>query len=218
MHEVPAHRTASLIALKIVTTLQVDVVVLRFLTPFYLITSPPTLVIPKIFIISWSLLLLTFAISRPAPNFGRRHWSGGSTSHQVSFGGRLGFCLGRCPLRSYYVVGFGLFGFPLPWQCHDCYHGTAPQPQCRLHDHASSYSVASIRPSLVRSPSRSCISPLLIRLESWRSYPVLTPKLESLTQMCLPLLQSICTAVSFFIEGSGTLTLWALSARATAPP
>ena len=34
MHKVPAHRTASLIALKIVATLQVDVVVLRLLTPF----------------------------------------------------------------------------------------------------------------------------------------------------------------------------------------
>ena len=51
MHEVPAHRTASsLIALKIVATLQVDVVVLRLLTPFYLITSTPTSVIPKLFI------------------------------------------------------------------------------------------------------------------------------------------------------------------------
>ena len=34
MHEVSAHRTASLIASKIVATLQVDVVVLRLLTPF----------------------------------------------------------------------------------------------------------------------------------------------------------------------------------------
>ena len=48
MHGVPAHRTASIIALKIVATLQVDVVVLRLLTPFYLITSTPTSVIPKI--------------------------------------------------------------------------------------------------------------------------------------------------------------------------
>jgi hypothetical protein len=55
----PAHRTASLIALKFVTTLQVDIAVLRLLTLFHLITSTPTSVIPKIFIVSWSLLLLT---------------------------------------------------------------------------------------------------------------------------------------------------------------
>ena len=40
-------------------------------------------------------------------------------------------------------------------------HGAAPQPQCRLHDHALLYSVASIRPSLVRSPLRSCVSPFI---------------------------------------------------------
>ncbi len=34
MHEVPTHRTDSLIALKIVATLQVDVAVLRLLTSF----------------------------------------------------------------------------------------------------------------------------------------------------------------------------------------
>ena len=42
MHKVPAHRTASLITLKIVASLQVDVVVLRLLTPFlsyHLITN-----------------------------------------------------------------------------------------------------------------------------------------------------------------------------------
>jgi hypothetical protein len=49
VHKVPAHRTASLITLKIVATLQVDVAVLRLLTPFHLIiiTSTPTLVKPK---------------------------------------------------------------------------------------------------------------------------------------------------------------------------
>jgi hypothetical protein len=52
VHKVPAHRTASLITLKIVATLQVDVAVLRLLTPFHLIiiTSTPTLVKPKNFI------------------------------------------------------------------------------------------------------------------------------------------------------------------------
>ena len=64
MHEVPAYRTASLIVLKIVATLQVDVAVLRLLTPFHLITSTPTSVIPKKIIVSWSLSL--FAVSRPA--------------------------------------------------------------------------------------------------------------------------------------------------------
>ena len=161
MHKVPAHRTASLITLKIVATLQVDVAVLRLLTPFHLITSTPTLVIPKFFIVSWSLLLLTIAISRPTPNFGRHYWSGGSTSHQVSFWGRLVFCLGRGPLCTYYAVSFGFFGFPLPWQCYDCYHGAGLQPQCRLHDHASSYSVASIQTSLVCLPLRSCVSPFI---------------------------------------------------------
>jgi len=58
VHEVPAHRTASLIALKIVATLQVDVAVLRLLTPFHLITSTPTLVIPNFLIVSWSLFYL----------------------------------------------------------------------------------------------------------------------------------------------------------------
>ena len=58
MHEVPPHRTASLLALKIVATLQVDVAVLRMLTPFHLITSTPTLVMPNFLIVSWSLLRL----------------------------------------------------------------------------------------------------------------------------------------------------------------
>ena len=46
----PAHRTASLIALKCVATLQVDIAVLRLLTLFHLITSTSTLVIQKFFI------------------------------------------------------------------------------------------------------------------------------------------------------------------------
>jgi hypothetical protein len=52
VHKVPSHRTASVIALKIVATLQVDVVVLRLLAPFCLIISTPTLVILKFFVLS----------------------------------------------------------------------------------------------------------------------------------------------------------------------
>ena len=58
MHEVPAHRTASLIALKIVAKLQMDVVVLRLLTPFYLITSTRTLVILKLVVVAVNLCRL----------------------------------------------------------------------------------------------------------------------------------------------------------------
>jgi len=63
VHVVPAHRTASPIALKIVATVQVAVDVRDCSFSFHLTTSTPTLVIPKIFIVSWSLLL--FAVSRP---------------------------------------------------------------------------------------------------------------------------------------------------------
>ncbi len=45
MHEVPAHRTASLITSKIVATLQVDVVVLRLLTPFFILSPQHKLVV-----------------------------------------------------------------------------------------------------------------------------------------------------------------------------
>ncbi len=78
VHVVPAHRTASPIALKIVATLQVVVVVWDCSFPFYLITSTPTSVIPKIFIPSllslghcvqhndlglWSLTRQTYDVS-----------------------------------------------------------------------------------------------------------------------------------------------------------
>ena len=183
MHVVPAHRTASPIALKIVATLQVAVVVQDCSFPFYLITSTPTLAIPKFFSVSWSLLL--FAVSRRVLTS-----EGGIDQAEVrvirfSFGGRLGFCLGRCLLHSYtrwapvslasrcrlhydhaslYPVAsitplvYMSMHHPTPWQC------------C-LHDHASSYSVFSFHPSSVRSPSRSCAFPFY-QLDSNHDGPI----------------------------------------------
>jgi len=138
----------------------------------------------KFFIVSWSLLL--FAVSRPALTL-----EGGIDQAEVrvirfSFGGRLGFCLGRCPLRSYTRWA----PVSLASQCRLHYDHASLYPvasnnllvymimhhrtpwQCCLRDHASSYSVVSFHPSSVRSPSRSCVFPFY-RLDSNHDGPIL---------------------------------------------
>jgi len=114
---------------------------------------------------------------------------------RFSFGGRLGFCLGQCPLRSYRWWASVSLAF---WcRLHDhassypvasfislvymIMHHRIPW-QCRLHDHASSYSVASIHPTSVHSPSRSCAFPFY-QLDSNHDGPI-PPLLRIRSRWC----------------------------------
>jgi len=138
---------------------------------------------PKFFIVSWSLLL--FAVSRPALTL-----EGGIDQVEVqvirfSFGGRLGFCLGRCPLHSY--TWWAPVSLASRCRLHHDHASLYPVAsiipliymithhhilwQCCLHDHASSYSVVSFHPSSVRSPSRSCAFPFY-QLDSNHDGPI----------------------------------------------
>ena len=78
----------------------------------------------KIFIVSWSLLL--FAVSRLTLT------SGGGTDQvkarviRFSFGGRLGFRLGRCPSRSY--ARWAPVSLALQYRIHHAHASLYPRP------------------------------------------------------------------------------------------